>query len=325
MASEAEKLIGKVFYNSRTGYGSVEETYKNVDPSISRTDVREFMMKQEIRQQKKPAKNKINSFVAQLPRQEFQVDLLDMGNSVKPFRYGFVCIDIFTKKGVCIPIRTKTPEVTTKALKETFREIGYPASTMCDDGTEFKGEFAEECRENEINIVLSITGGRFVERFIRTLKYALHQRTRSLLKTWDKYVYDVVDKYNETVHSSTHETPDHVAENEYDFKLVRHVFDNQMSHAKFPTKHPELNVGDHVKIRIKQKSFYKETFDSWTKEVYTITSIDEKTPQGTVYHLEGYRRPLLRFELKKVTDVQRFHNGNTQSVLQNVRYPLISS
>ena len=78
--TDRERTISSVFYDPRTGFGSVEQTLKaarQISPQITREHVRNFLAKQEIRQRKKPAK--VNSYVAQLPRQEFQVDLLDMG------------------------------------------------------------------------------------------------------------------------------------------------------------------------------------------------------------------------------------------------------
>ena len=99
-----DRLISEVFYNPDTGFGSIEHTLKAArlrDPSITRQDIRQFLAKQEVRQRRKP--HKVNSFVPFFPRQEFQVDLLDMGDKSTP-RYGFTCIDIFTKKGACIPI-----------------------------------------------------------------------------------------------------------------------------------------------------------------------------------------------------------------------------
>ena len=97
-----------------------------------------------------------------------------------------------------------------------------------------------------------------------------------------------------------------------------------MHQAKMTVKHPNIQVGDHVKIRIKQKSFYKETFNSWSPEVYTVASIDADAPQGALYHLTGYRRPLPRFELKKIEDVQRFAGGELRSALQQVRHPPVA-
>ena len=53
--------------------------------------------------------------------------------------------------------------------------------------------------------------------------------------------------------------------------------------------------------------------------MYTVEPIDADSPQGELYHLTGYRRPLLRFELKKVADVHRY-NGEFHSVLHEVKH-----
>ena len=319
--TEREKTLASVFYHPRTGFGSVEQTLRNArlrDAGITRQHVRSFIAKQEIRQRRKPLK--VNSFVGFFPRQEFQVDLLDMGERAVP-RYGFVAIDIFSKKGACFPIASKVASTTAEALRKTFGELGYPASIMCDEGGEFQGEFAEECKKEDVEIIRSRTGGRFVERFIRTLKLPIFERRKALGGNWTQYVQDVVDNYNDTVHNSTHEKPSFVADNETNNAVVTTAHAWMVRQAKFPVKHEQIAVGDHVKIRIKPSGFYKETFNSWSPEVYTVESIDEEAPQGPLYHLTGYRRPLLRFELKKIADVHRLVNGELRSALQQVRHP----
>ena len=317
--TEREKALAEVFYHPRTGFGSVEQTLKHAkirDPGIKRQHVRDFIAKQEIRQRRKPLK--VNSFVAFFPRQEFQVDLLDMGEQSVP-RYGFVAIDIFSKKGACFPIRSKLASETAEALHKTFGELGYPSSIMCDEGGEFQGEFTEECKKEDVDIIRSRTGGRFVERFIRTLKLPIFERKKALGGNWTQYVQDVIDNYNDTDHSSIHDKPNFVADNEYNNPVVTAAHAWQMRHAKFPVSHENIAVGDHVKIRIKPSGFYKETFNSWSHEVYAVESVDADAPYGKLYHLTGYRRPLLRFELKKVADVQRY-NGELHSVLEEVKH-----
>ena len=198
--TEREKALAAVFYHPRTGFGSVEHTFntaRRIDPTLKREHVRAFIAKQEIRQRRKPLK--VNSFVGNFLRQEFQVDLLDMGEQASP-RYGFVAIDIFTKKGACFPIRSKLAPETAEALRKTFGELGYPSSIMCDEGGEFQGEFAEECKTQDVELIRSRIGGRFVERFIRTLKLPIFERQKSLGGNWTKYVQDVVDRYNDTKH-----------------------------------------------------------------------------------------------------------------------------
>ena len=97
--SARERLLAGIFYDARTGFGTAAATLRAAqqqDPTITRRQVDAFIAKQEIRQRAKPLK--VNSFVPLLPRQEFQVDLMDMGERANP-RYGFAAIDIFTKKG----------------------------------------------------------------------------------------------------------------------------------------------------------------------------------------------------------------------------------
>ena len=322
--TDREKLLAGVFYHPQTGFGSVEHTLKAAklqDASITREHVRAFLAKQELRQRRKPLK--VNSYVAMFPQQEFQVDLLDMGEKATP-RYGFVAIDIFSKKGACIPIRSKVASETTEALRKVFGELGYPSSIMRDEGGEFQGEFAEECKKEDVNIIKSRTGGRFVERFIRTLKMPIFERRKALGGVWTQYVQPVIDRYNDTEHSSIHEKPSVIAEHEYDFPMIKEAHESLMKQAKFPVKHESIAVGDHVKIRIKPKAFYKETFNSWSNEVYTVERVDLETPEGPTYHLQGYRRPLLRFELKKIEGVQRFSGGQLQSALHLVQHPQIA-
>ncbi len=315
MPTEAEETIAKVWYDKRNGFGGLEDTYRQVqelDKRITRAQVKTFLENQEVRQGKKPSKNKLNSFIADFPRQQFQVDLMDMGRWVKPFRYGFICIDIFSKRAECVPIRTKEPAITAQALQEIFQDMGYPSTILSDDGAEFKGQFAELCRQQGIDQIRSITGARYAERFIRFLKNALKQRTYSLGGRWSSYVHDVIDKYNESAHSSTGEAPDDVAKDEYDFDELKQVHDSLVQHARFNFKHPEISVGDYVKVRVKQKAFYKETDESWTSTAYVVRSIED-SPDGKKYTLEGQRKTFLRFELKKVRDVQHYTDNKLQS------------
>ena len=320
MPTEAEETIAEVFYDKRNGFGSLQDTYRQVrelDPSITRAQVKTFLANQEVRQGKKPPKNELNSFVADLPRQQFQVDLMDLGKFVKPFRYGFVCIDIFTKKAECVPITKKEPSITAKALKEIFTDMGYPSTIMSDNGGEFQGEFAALCKQEGIDMLKSITGAKYAERYIRYLKSALRQRTSALGGRWSSYIHDVIDHYNESVHSSTGKTPDDVAKHEYDFDRLRQVHDSLIQHAKFNFKHPLVSIGDYVKVRVKQKAFYKETDESWSSTAYVVERIED-TPNGKMYYLQGLRKPVLRFELKKVSDVQYFAENRLASRIHPV-------
>ena len=91
---DKERVIAEAFYDKRHGFGSVQHTLaraRQKDPSITRAQVKAFLDNQEVKQRRKPLK--VNSFVADLPRQEFQVDLADFGAEARP-RYCLSLIHI---------------------------------------------------------------------------------------------------------------------------------------------------------------------------------------------------------------------------------------
>lgn len=320
-----DRILAQVFYHRATGFGSIADTYReahSLDPSISKADVREFLAKQEIRQRHKPAR--YNSFVADLPREEIQIDLADFGERASP-RYCLVAIDIFSKVAWGVPIANKQATATRAALGQVFEHIGYPETIMCDEGGEFHGEFAEEAKRQGVSIIYSRTGGRFVERFIRTLKLDLFERVRSLGGSWSHYLDDVIDRYNHHKSDAHNAKPDTVQAKQYNFPFVHNIWERLMRRARFPVKHTPIEVGDHVKIRIKPPSAgYKETTSSWSEKVYTVERIDRGADGGDKYHLEAYRRPLLRFELLRVADVQRSVAGELRSVLGSRQHPRLA-
>ena len=108
---EKEKVIRQVYYDVEKGYSSIQQTYKDskhILKSITLTDVKDFLQKQSPRQTKRP--RKWNSYVADEPLEEFQLDLADYSNSAEyndGYAYALCCIDIFTKYAYCIPLKTK--------------------------------------------------------------------------------------------------------------------------------------------------------------------------------------------------------------------------
>ena len=106
-----ETTIKQICENPVTGYGSVNDTFKqayNIDPSIKFSDVREHLNKYQHRQTQFQYNNH-NSFVSPHPLFEIGIDLVDMSTKAsvnEGFRYGFVGIDNFTKYAWVVPIKT---------------------------------------------------------------------------------------------------------------------------------------------------------------------------------------------------------------------------
>ena len=96
----------RIYYDVEDGFGSVRDLYekaRKVDVGIT-LDMVSTWMRAQPNKQKTNYKN-YNSYAAPFPKNEFQIDLMDVtsllrdvGSEIKgQLRYGLVCIDIFRK------------------------------------------------------------------------------------------------------------------------------------------------------------------------------------------------------------------------------------
>ena len=110
---EKDQIIRGVYYDSETGFGSINNTYQQAKKTlntITYNDVKEFLERQKSRQTK-PYRG-FNSYVAHGPLQEIQIDIADFTRSAEVnngYRYLFVAVDIFTKMCHAVPIKNKEP------------------------------------------------------------------------------------------------------------------------------------------------------------------------------------------------------------------------
>ena len=107
---DKEKILRKVQYNE-DGFGSINDTYKQAKKqlnSITIEDTKQWLEKQKGRQTK--AYNGFNSYVADEPLEEIQIDLADFTKSASDndgYRYCLVAVDVFTKILWGVPIKNK--------------------------------------------------------------------------------------------------------------------------------------------------------------------------------------------------------------------------
>ena len=106
------------------------------------------------------------------------------------------------------------------------------------------------------------------ERFIRTLRNKTFKHMTAIqTNIYFGVLDDIVDKYNNTVHSTIKLKPADITEDYY-----------AKSNEDFNKKDLKLNVGYHVRI-----SKYKNTFaigytPNWSEEVFGINKIKNRVP-----------------------------------------------
>ena len=167
-----EQVISNAYYDISTGFGSISDTLKRakeVDPSITQQDVRNFMSKQPNRQIRNYRST--NSYTAPFARYQFQMDIMDMviltkepevkipTDNGEP-RYALVVIDIFSKLANVVPMRNKDGKSVLSALKDSFKKMGHPMVIYSDDDGGFQTVVKEYFNSEGIQHIITRTHAR---------------------------------------------------------------------------------------------------------------------------------------------------------------------
>ena len=84
-----------------------------------------------------------------------QIDLMDVSNistKNKNYKYIFVCVDVYSRKGYVMTMKNKNRLNVTEAFKKILM-LCKPKKIMCDNGSEFISKnFVDICKHNNIDI-----------------------------------------------------------------------------------------------------------------------------------------------------------------------------
>ena len=145
--------------------------------------------------------------------------LLKLTKKNKGIKYLLYVIDLYSKYAFVIPLKDKKGisivNVFDKIIKQSNRK---PNKIWVDQGGEFYNNvFKKWLSDNDIIMYSTYNEGKSVvaERFIRTLKNKLYkQMTATGKNVYYDVLDDVVNKYNNTKHSTIKMKPIDVGDNE---------------------------------------------------------------------------------------------------------------
>ena len=185
----------------------------------------------------------------------------------------YVFFDIYSKCAPVIPLKDKKGITITNAFQITLDKPGRKPNKMwLDKGSEFyyrslKSWLEKNCIEmysthNEVKSVVA-------ERFIRTLKNKLHKHMTLVSK--NVYISNLdamVNKYNNTYHSSIKMKP-------ADVKSSTYIDFDKNNNNK---EDPKIKVGDYVRISKYKNIFANGYVPNWYEEVVVITKVKNTVP-----------------------------------------------
>jgi len=298
MSSKAD-IISKV-YHDEAGFGSIASTLadaKKYDPTITYEDVKKW---KEGHAERKTNLKGYNSFVANKPFEEFQMDLAffyDLNKEEDDFTYVgiLLMVDIFTKYTTATLVQNKQIPTILEAIKEDIQKMGGKPETIYSDneGAFVSNEVQKYFKDSNIRHITTLSHAPVAERQIRTIKSMIYQRVEHSKRKWYDVLGPVLLVYNNRmVHSSIKMTPNEARKpsNELNVKL-----NLQLNRAK-TRKYPNISVGDKVKLYRKKDKLDKERKSVWSPNFYTVDSIIHSGGEA-MFKLSGVPKPVLRHEI----------------------------
>ena len=238
------------------------------------------------------------------------VDLADMqllSKYNKRIRFLLCVIEIFSKYAWVVPLKDEKDISIVKAFQSILKQSNRnPNKIWVDKGSEFyNAYFKKWLQDNNIVMYSTHNEGNSVvaERFIRTLKCKIYKYMTSISKNvYIDKLDDIVDKYNNTYHTTIKMKPTDVKDNTY-----------TNADKEINNKDPKFKVGDHVRISKYKNIFAKGYMPNWSEEVFVIKEVKNTLPwtyainnlngeeiTGTFYEKELQKTNQEEFRIEKV-------------------------
>ena len=204
------------------------------------------------------------------------VDLADMqslSRKNKGIKYLLCAIDLYSKYAFVIPLKDKKGISIVNAFNKIIKQSNRkPNKIWVDRGGEFYNNVFEKwLSDNDINMYSTYNEGKSVvaERFIRTLKKKLYKHMTATGKNlYYDVLDDVVNKYNNTKHSTIKMKPIDVRDNNN-----KRVYIDEHNE-----KRSRFKVGDRVRISRYKNIFAKGYAPNWRSEIFIVDKINDTVP-----------------------------------------------
>ena len=296
---DKNEIISKI-YNDLAGFGSITSTLKEakaIDKDITYKDIKAC---KENNTERKTNLRGMNSFIADKPFEEFQMDLFFFRDlkDANDYYGALLTIDIFTKYMAVVPVKSRQITEVLEALKQCIHRMGGKPQTIYSDseGAFVSGEFQKYFKENNIRHLTTSTHAGVAERAIRTIKNMIYLRVEKNNTAWYDNIYPVVLTYNQKLVSSVTGMTPAQASKPQNHMAVRW---NLEKHRRTGRRYPDVAVNDNVKIYKKKDKLDKQQKSLWSADNYKIVNIVDSLGQP-FYKLEGKEKLLMRHEILKV-------------------------
>lgn len=207
------------------------------------------------------------------------------------YKFVLTVIDLYTKFTWVRKLKNKTGTVTKEAFEDIMKSSERkPKKLWVDKGSEFYNKvFEGMLKENDIHMYSTFNEGKavIIENFNRILKTKLWKRfTMQGHQRWTKILQEVVDEYNNNIHSAIEVSPIEASKNPEKIRdrIMQNNYENELESYDSSPRKASLRVGDRVRIYKYKKHFEKGFTGYWTSEIFKIKKVNNTVP--ITYELE---------------------------------------
>ena len=306
--------LKKIYYNPKTGFQSLNKLYEKVKHlGFKKSEVKKFIDSQAVAQILTIPKRKkeYNSYRANYPGHIYQIDIMVYDRyTFNKYKYILNVIDIYSRYAESRAMTNRELKTIIKNYIDIIKNMGPPYELQADN--EFnKKEFLKVLEDDETRPYFfeanEINKNPIVERFNGTIANILQKiRTSTKNYNWSSYLKDVIYNYNNSIHSTTKNTPISIFTgkeyNEQEYKTVNNPF----------------KIGDYVRIITKKKTFDKGDKIRLSELIYKIINIE-----GQRISLNGIEQKYKPYELYKVKNItENIHIPKTETKNNKIRNEL---
>ena len=190
----------------------------------------------------------------------------------KGIKYLLCAIDLYSKYAFVISLKDKKGISIVNAFNKIIKQSNRkPNIIWVDQGGEFYNNvFEKYLSDNDIIMYSTYNEGKSVVagRFIRTLKNKLYKHMTATGKNvYYDVLDDVVNKYNNTKHSTIKMKPTDVGDNNKRVYIDEH-----------DEKDSRFKLGDRVRISKLKNIFAKGYTPNWSSEIFIVDKINDIVP-----------------------------------------------
>ena len=243
------------------------------------------------------------------------IDLADMQSLSRKnngIKYLLCAIDLYSKYAFVIPLKDKKGISIVNAFNKIIKQSNRkPNKIWVEQGGEFYNNVFEKwLSDNDINMYSTYNESKSVvaERFIRTLKNKLYKHMTAPGKNvYYDVLDDVVNKYNNTKHSTIKMKP-------IDVKNNKRVYIDEHNE-----KDSKFKVGDRVRISIYKNIFAKGYAPKWSSEIFIVDKIND-TVTYTYNLKEAQIVGLTKNTVDNLADVTKLKAIDTNSFVTRTKF-----